>query len=63
VTLSSDAPAKFVHVGNDFNSAAEWTLQHRDPALNQVGAVAYQAAPRNIVLHGPLNPEQILNGI
>jgi phosphopantetheinyl transferase len=63
VTLCSDAPAKFVHRGNDFNTAAEWALQHLDPAPNYVGAVAYQAAFRNIVLLGPLNPKQILNRI
>jgi 4'-phosphopantetheinyl transferase len=63
VTLSRDAPAKFVHIGNDVSAAAEWTLQHLDPAPNYLGALAYQAAPRNIVFHGPLNPEQLLNGI
>jgi 4'-phosphopantetheinyl transferase len=63
VTLSSDAPAKFVHIGNDFDRAAEWTLQHLDPAPNYLGAVAYHAAPRNIVMHKPLVPEHLLNGL
>lgn len=44
VMLCSDASAKFVHIGNDFDRATEWTLQHLDPAPNYVGAVAYQAA-------------------
>ena len=63
VTLSRDAPARFVHIGDDVSAAAGWTLQHLDPAPNYLGALAYQAAPRNIVFHGPLNPEQLLNGI
>jgi 4'-phosphopantetheinyl transferase len=60
VTLLPDAPAKFVHIGNDFSAASEWTLQHLDPAPNFAGALAYRGAPRNIVLHEPLNPEQLL---
>ena len=63
VTLSRNTPVRFVHIGEDAGAAAEWTLQHLDPAPNYVGALAYQAAPRNIVLHGPFNPEQLLNGI
>jgi 4'-phosphopantetheinyl transferase len=63
VTLLSDAPAKFIHIGNDSAAAAEWTLQHLDPAPNYLGALAYHAAPRAIVFHEPLNPEQLLDGI
>ena len=63
VTLEPDAPAKFIHIGNDSAAAAEWTLQHLDPAPNHFGALAYHAAPRNIVFNGPLNPEQLLDGI
>ena len=63
VTLLSDAPAKFIHIGDDSAAAAEWTLQHLDPAPNYFGALAYHAAPRNVVFHEPLNPEQLLNGI
>jgi 4'-phosphopantetheinyl transferase len=63
VTLLSDAPAKFIHIGDDSAAAAEWTLQHLDPAPNYFGALAYRAAPRNIVFHEPLKPEQLLNGI
>jgi len=63
VTLLSDAPAKFIHIGDDSAAAAEWTLQHLDPAPNYFGALAYHAAPRNIVFHEPLKPEQLLNGI
>jgi 4'-phosphopantetheinyl transferase len=63
VTLLSDAPAKFIHIGNDSAAAAQWTLQHLDPAPNYFGALAYHAAPRTIVFHEPLNPEQLLAGI
>ncbi len=63
VTLLSDAPAQFVRIGDDSAAAAEWTLEHLDPAPNYVGALAYHAAPRRIVFHQPLNPEQLLNGI
>jgi 4'-phosphopantetheinyl transferase len=63
VTLLPDTPAKFVHIGNDISAASEWTLQHLDLAPNYVGALAYHGAPRNIVLHEPLSPEQLLNGI
>jgi 4'-phosphopantetheinyl transferase len=63
VTLESDVPARFIHIGNDSAAAAEWTLQHLDPAPNYLGALAYRAAPRQIVFHEPLDPEQLLNGI
>ena len=63
VTLEPDAPARFIHIGNDSAAAAEWTLQHLDPAPNYLGALAYHAAPRKIVMHEPLHPEQLLNGI
>lgn len=63
VTLSQDAPVKFVHIGSNVRAAAGWTLQHLDPAPDYVGALAYPAAPRDIVFHGPLSPEQLLNGI
>jgi 4'-phosphopantetheinyl transferase len=63
VTLESDAPPRFIHIGNDSATAAEWTLQHLDPAPNYVGALAYHAAPRTIIFHEPLYPEQLLNGI
>jgi len=63
VTLSADAPAKFLHIGNDPNVAARWTLQHLDPAMNYVGSLAYHDAPRTIHLHQPLSPEQLLSGI
>jgi 4'-phosphopantetheinyl transferase len=63
VTLLPDTAAKFVHIGNDVSAASEWTLQHLDPAPNYVGALAYQGAPRTMVLHEPLNPEQLLNSI
>jgi len=63
VTLLPDAPAKFVHIGNDCSAASEWTLQHLDPAPNYVGALAYQGAPRILVLHEPLHPAQLLNRI
>jgi len=62
VTLSEDAPSKFVHIGNDPSLAGRWTLQHLDPAPNYVGALAYQDAPRTIHLHQPLSPEQLLSG-
>ncbi len=63
VTLFRDAPAKFVHIGNDVSAAAEWTLEHLDPAPNYLGALAYQSTPRNIVFHAPLDPAQLLDGI
>jgi 4'-phosphopantetheinyl transferase len=63
VTLQPDAPARFIHIGNDPAAAAEWTLQHLDPAPNYLGALAYHAAPRKIVMHEPLNPEQLLNRV
>jgi len=63
VTLLSDAPAKFIHIGNDSAAAAEWTLEHLNPAPNYLGALAYHAAPRRIVFHEPLDPEELLDGI
>jgi 4'-phosphopantetheinyl transferase len=61
VTLGADAPAKFVHSGNEPSVAAHWTLQHLDPAPNYVGALAYQDVPRSIHLHQPISPEQLLS--
>jgi 4'-phosphopantetheinyl transferase len=60
VTLSAEAPSKFIHIGNDEGVAARWTLQHLDPAPNYVGALAYQDSPRSIHFHQPLTPEQLL---
>jgi len=63
VTLSADTPAKFVHIGNHTGVAAQWALQHLDPAPNYIGALAYQDTPRPVCMHRPLSPEQLLDGI
>jgi 4'-phosphopantetheinyl transferase len=63
VTLLPDVPARFVQIGNDPRAAAEWTLQHLDPAPRYVGAIAYQADPRVIVFHQPLDSRELLEGV
>jgi 4'-phosphopantetheinyl transferase len=63
VTLAANAPARFVHIGDNPDAAGRWTLQHLDPAPNYVGALAYQDAQRTVHLHPPLSPEQLLAGI
>jgi 4'-phosphopantetheinyl transferase len=61
VTLLPDAPARFVHIGHDTSSASTWTLQHLEPVPGYVGALAYHADARNIVLRPPQHAQDILD--
>ncbi len=60
VTLLPDDPPRFVHIGNSAKAAAEWTLQHLDPASGYVGALAYHSAPRKIGFRQPQAPQELL---
>lgn len=60
VTLLTDEPARFVHIGKNAKAADEWTLQHLDPAPGYVGALAYHARPRKIAFHQPQAPQELL---
>jgi 4'-phosphopantetheinyl transferase len=60
VTLLSDQPARLVHIGNDVRPAAEWTLQHLDPAPKYVGALAYKAVARDVAFRQPLEAQELL---
>ena len=50
VTLSSTEPIRFVRIGNDIDAAGRWTLQHLSPAPGYVGALAYPAGTRHVVM-------------
>jgi 4'-phosphopantetheinyl transferase len=63
VSLTDGEAARFVHIGNDSRAAAAWTLQHLELAPNYVGAVAYRAAARSILLDLPWKPEEFLTEI
>jgi len=60
VTLLSDEPPRFVHIGRSAKTADEWTLQHLDPAPDYVGALAYQSPSRKIIFHHPLTPFELM---
>jgi 4'-phosphopantetheinyl transferase len=62
VTLLCDDPARFVHIDNDPQAAAGWTLQHLNPAPTYIGALAYQASAREVAFHEPLEAQQLLDG-
>ena len=63
VTLLPEEPVRFVHIGHDPILAAEWTLQHLEPAPNYVGALAYHTPARNIVFHAPMEPRDLLHQV
>jgi 4'-phosphopantetheinyl transferase len=61
VTLLPDSPARLMHVGGDSAAASEWTLQHLEPAPGYLGALAYRAQARRVVLHSPRTAQEILD--
>lgn len=60
VTLLTDDPPRFVHIGKSAKAGDEWTLQNLEPAPGYVGALAYHAGARNISFHEPQAPEELL---
>ena len=53
VSLSSDSPARLVHIGRDAKLASNWTLDHLSPAPGYVGSIAYRGSARHLSLHPP----------
>jgi 4'-phosphopantetheinyl transferase len=48
VTLLPEDPARLVHIGNDPDKAAGWTLHNVDVAPGYAAAVAYAGPPKNL---------------
>ena len=51
VTLLPGAPARFVQIARDMETASDWTLHHLEPAPGYVGALAYQDSQRPTTIH------------
>jgi len=60
VTLLGNDPPRFVHIAQSASVADEWTLQHLHPAPGYVGALAYHACARTVVVREPLTPDELL---
>src|ERR1700674_293410 len=60
VTLLREDPARFVHIGNDERITSDWMLQHIEPVLGYVGAVAYRAKQRAIRFQGAVDCNELL---
>ena len=60
VTLLSEDPPRFVHIGNSAKAADEWTLQHLDPAPGYVGALAYHNRARKVLFHKPVTAHELI---
>ena len=60
VTLRAEDTARFVHINNDVNEAAAWTMHNLDIDPTYAGAVAYRHSPRTLRLMAATHPVDIL---
>ena len=63
VTLLPRHPARLVQIDNDTNAALEWTLEDLELAPGYVGAICYRASTRQIALHPPQQPRDLLSAV
>ena len=61
VTLLPEHPARFVHIGNNYEVASQWTLHHLDPVAGYVGALAYAGPPRTLHMRQPMDCGALLH--
>ncbi|HSR70367.1 MAG TPA: 4'-phosphopantetheinyl transferase superfamily protein [Acidobacteriota bacterium] len=61
VTLRPGEKARMVQLGDDERAARRWTLHNLAPAPGYAAALAYRAPAREVVLHPPCKPAQLLD--
>lgn len=59
VTLKSDEPARFVHIGYDIHVAAGWALHNLDVLPGYAAALAYPGAPLQLHQRPCIHPDAV----